>query len=163
MAEIAGWFTMNGKHIPYMKGQSKAEAAKKYMDSKHGKEVARLSKSSKGGTARKITSPELKNKIESEYKNWKTSGQIKLAADELPNPMPKGTIITVDIDSPTSINQKVNTKLGKDKWKSDYVVNGKSSWSKVLDNYETLKTLYNDIDRDTGKSRILHTVKVKYK
>lgn len=43
MAEIAGWFTMNGKHIPYMKGQSKAEAASKYMSSKHGKTVARLS------------------------------------------------------------------------------------------------------------------------
>lgn len=44
MAEIAGWFTTStGQHIPYMKGQSKAEAAQKYMSSKHGKTVARLS------------------------------------------------------------------------------------------------------------------------
>ena len=43
MAEIAGWFTVGGRHIPYMVGQSKAEAAKAYMNSKHGKDVARLS------------------------------------------------------------------------------------------------------------------------
>lgn len=43
MATIKGWFTMNGMHIPIMEGQSKAAAANKYMNSKHGKEVARLS------------------------------------------------------------------------------------------------------------------------
>ena len=43
MATIKGWFTMNGMHIPIMEGQSKAEAASKYINSKHGKTVARLS------------------------------------------------------------------------------------------------------------------------
>ena len=43
MATIKGWFTMNGMHIPIMEGQSKAEAASKYMNSKHGKDVAKLS------------------------------------------------------------------------------------------------------------------------
>ena len=43
MAGIKGWFTMNGMHIPIMEGQSRAEAAQKYMNSKHGKTVARLS------------------------------------------------------------------------------------------------------------------------
>ena len=43
MAEIKGWFTMNGMHIPIMEGQSKAEAASKYINSKHGKTVAKLS------------------------------------------------------------------------------------------------------------------------
>lgn len=43
MATIKGWFTMNGMHIPIMEGQSRAEAASKYINSKHGKTVARLS------------------------------------------------------------------------------------------------------------------------
>lgn len=43
MASIKGWFTMNGMHIPIMEGQSRAEAASKYINSKHGKTVARLS------------------------------------------------------------------------------------------------------------------------
>lgn len=43
MAEIKGWFTMNGMHIPIMEGQSKSEAAQKYINSKHGKIVAKLS------------------------------------------------------------------------------------------------------------------------
>ena len=44
MAEIVGWFSLKGgAHIPIMKGQSKAEAAKKYYTSKHGKDVAKLS------------------------------------------------------------------------------------------------------------------------
>lgn len=43
MATIKGWFTMNGMHIPIMEGQSKAEAASKYINSKHGKDVAKLS------------------------------------------------------------------------------------------------------------------------
>lgn len=42
MANIKGWFTMNGMHIPIMEGQSKAEAAQKYMNSKHGKTVSKL-------------------------------------------------------------------------------------------------------------------------
>jgi len=43
MGNPTGWFTMNGVHIPIMEGQSKAEAAKKYMNSKYGKTVAKLS------------------------------------------------------------------------------------------------------------------------
>lgn len=44
MAEIVGWFSLKGgAHIPIMKGQSRAEAAKKYYASKHGKTVAKLS------------------------------------------------------------------------------------------------------------------------
>lgn len=43
MAGIKGWFTMNGMHIPIMEGQSRAEAASKYINSKHEKTVARLS------------------------------------------------------------------------------------------------------------------------
>ena len=47
MAGIKGWFTMNGMHIPILEGQSRADAAKNYMNSKYGKDVAKLS--SKGG------------------------------------------------------------------------------------------------------------------
>ena len=47
MANIKGWFTMNGMHIPIMDGQSKAEAAKNYMNSKHGKQMAKLNSKSK--------------------------------------------------------------------------------------------------------------------
>ena len=35
MAEIKGWFTVNGIHIPIMDGQSKGDAVKAYMNSKH--------------------------------------------------------------------------------------------------------------------------------
>lgn len=48
MAGIKGWFTMNGIHIPIMEGQSKADAAKKYMESKHGKTVAKLATKKSG-------------------------------------------------------------------------------------------------------------------
>lgn len=50
MAGIKGWFTMNGMHIPILEGQSRADAAKNYMNSKHGKSVSKLSskKSVKG-------------------------------------------------------------------------------------------------------------------
>jgi hypothetical protein len=41
MAEIYGWFTMNGRHIPIMKGQSKAEAAEKYLSNKHVKTASK--------------------------------------------------------------------------------------------------------------------------
>lgn len=46
MAEPIGWFTVNGVHVPIFDGQSKADAYKKYIDSKHGKDVARLSSKS---------------------------------------------------------------------------------------------------------------------
>lgn len=58
MAEITGWFTMNGMHIPIMKGQSKTEAASKYMNSKHGKTVAKLSSKTKGKSGSKNISKE---------------------------------------------------------------------------------------------------------
>jgi hypothetical protein len=45
MVEIAGWFTMNGKHIPYMVGQSKAEAAKNYLSNKHVKQSNKVANS----------------------------------------------------------------------------------------------------------------------
>lgn len=48
MATIKGWFTMNGMHIPIMEGQSKSEAASKYINSKHGKTVAKLSSRTNG-------------------------------------------------------------------------------------------------------------------
>lgn len=41
--EVKGWFTINGVHIPILEGESKAQAAQKYINSKHGKEVAKLS------------------------------------------------------------------------------------------------------------------------
>lgn len=79
MAEIVGWFSLKGgAHIPIMKGQSRAEAAKKYYASKHGKTVAKLSsktssknKSEDIGYESKITRKELMDKynISSEERN----------------------------------------------------------------------------------------------
>lgn len=43
MAEPIGWFTVNGVHVPIFDGQSKTDAYKKYINSKHGKDVVRLS------------------------------------------------------------------------------------------------------------------------
>jgi len=68
MAAIKGWFTMNGIHIPVMEGQSKAEAASKYMNSKHGKIVAKLS--SKKYTKQKGLTDKDKNIID----NWVQNG-----------------------------------------------------------------------------------------
>lgn len=35
MAEITGWFTMNGNHIPIINGESQASAAKRFLDLKN--------------------------------------------------------------------------------------------------------------------------------
>lgn len=75
MANIKGWFTMNGMHIPIMEGQSKAEAAQKYMNSKHGKTVSKLtSKTSpkKGGIESEVESVVKKGEeLDSMFQNAK--------------------------------------------------------------------------------------------
>jgi len=68
MATIKGWFTMNGVHIPIMEGQSKADAASKYINSKHGKTVAKLSS--------KTTTKKKENKYTDSYES------IEKAADD---------------------------------------------------------------------------------
>lgn len=71
MATIKGWFTMNGMHIPIMEGQSRAEAASKYINSKHGKTVAKLS--SKTNNKKK----ELKDMTRKELAEYIVDDQIK--------------------------------------------------------------------------------------
>lgn len=48
MAEITGWFTMNGVHIPIMNGESRTDAAKRFLDKKVGKYTKNASFYQKG-------------------------------------------------------------------------------------------------------------------
>lgn len=85
MAEIVGWFSLKGgAHIPIMKGQSRAEAAKKYYASKHGKTVAKLSSRTngkKGGIESEVDSVFKKGEEldgmfkDSKYNNYSDKGQ----------------------------------------------------------------------------------------
>ena len=77
---------MNGVHIPIMKGQSKADAAKKYLNSKHGKDIANLNKTVKESNnikeAKKVkaTIEELKsNKYEDGTYNLSTKKPVEFS------------------------------------------------------------------------------------
>lgn len=77
MAEIVGWFSLKGgAHIPIMKGQSKSEAAKAYMNSKHGKTVARLS--SKTYTKKKETNESSIKNILKNNDNYDIEDGVKM-------------------------------------------------------------------------------------
>ena len=98
MAEIKGWFTMNGVHIPIIEGQSKTEAAKKYLGSKYGKDVAKLS--NKGSKTEKFTDSK-GNIIEIRSANPK---EFKKALDEAKKSRPKDDAWRVDNTSHTELD-----------------------------------------------------------
>ena len=54
MAEITGWFTMNGNHIPIINGESQASAAKRFLDLKN-KQKRNYAKKGKTVTSKKYT------------------------------------------------------------------------------------------------------------
>ena len=67
MAEITGWFTINGVHIPIMEGQTKATAMKAYIDKQVKKQASakaksNSTKSSKDNKDNKISDTERKEK-----------------------------------------------------------------------------------------------------
>lgn len=143
MATIKGWFTMNGMHIPIMEGQSKAEAAQKYINSKHGKTVARLS----AKTKTKLNKKE-KPTSEEVIKNIKKNVEHRTSKD----------------------NQKNNKRIQEylDKEYPEYNIsftNFKADGDVIIHNIETKAEFKNRIEKikESNSKTKLEEAKFKYR